>query len=653
VLPRDEARRVYDEIVSRAKDPGLLEFVGSDLVRSSVFPVPANGTQCVRLTYEHVLEGGHSGGGRMTEYVLPRSEAAVSGGPAWSIGVDVRSSKAIGSIVSPTHEIAVEHPAGDPNRAVVKCVGTMGAGAFRLSVVTPSADEVLASSVFLCPDSDAGDGSGYFMLVAAPTAGDRRATRQREVTLVIDRSGSMGGEKIEQARQAALQVVEGLLAGERFNIIDYSDTIASFAPAPVVKDEASIARARTYLRGIQASGGTNIHDALLEALRPTPDAEALPVVLFLTDGLPTVGTTQEGAIRAAAKRGNAAGRRIFSFGVGFDVNAPLLTGLSRDARGSATFVLPHENVEVKVGQAFRRLSGPTITAPVVTLAGARELMPREMPDVFEGEQIVVLGRYGADVGKTLAIEGKGASGAIKAEVQIDRSQASLRNAFVPRLWASRRVAGLIEQISLAGADGTLKDPKTDPRTKELVDEIVRLSIRWGIMTEYTAFLATEPDARLRAAMNAVPASVPPSDRYGHAAASVAGESLRQRAVQDRSGAGGVNQAMNLGMMQSAAKSRPAETNAQTYLDKDMREVRITSVQSVGDRTLYQRQGRLVDGRVLPSEGEAPERTIEPGTPAYEELATHLRSIQQAGILALNQDVYLWYNNQRVLVKNAE
>src|SRR5262249_6150587 len=159
----------------------------------------------------------------------------------------------------------------------------------------------------------------------------------------IDRSGSMRGPKIEQAREAALQVVEGLREGELFNIIDFSDSINSFADKPVIKSGDTITKARTYIKNIQPNGGTNIHDALTGAFRPDPAPGTLPVVLFLTDGLPTVGQTSEQAIKEAAKEINKAERRIFTFGVGFDVNAPLLTGIARNPRAPSTFVLPEEN----------------------------------------------------------------------------------------------------------------------------------------------------------------------------------------------------------------------------------------------------------------------------------------------------------------------
>ncbi len=221
-------------------------------------------------------------------------------------------------------------------------------GSFRLSFVTAkaaNADEGIAATFLAYPDPSVG--GGYFLLLGGLPSGVAKAHAvKREITLVIDRSGSMRGGKMEQAKAAAQQIVDGLNAGEAFNIIDFSDSINSFAPAPVVKDVESATKARNYIAGIQANGGTALHDALLESLRPKPVEGVLPMVIFLTDGLPTVGEKSELKIRENAKNSNAFNRRVFAFGVGFDVNSPLLAAVAKGSRGAATFVTPEENVEL-------------------------------------------------------------------------------------------------------------------------------------------------------------------------------------------------------------------------------------------------------------------------------------------------------------------
>jgi len=646
LLPKNEARTLYRSIVNKLRDPGLLEFAGYNLVRSSVFPVPAQGKQRVRLVYEQVL----AADGNRVDYVLPRSESFEATATPWKITVQVRSKTPLATVYSPSHQIGVERSA--PEQALVKVEGgaKLEPGPFRLSYLTEG--NGLTGSLLAYPDARVG--GGYFLLLAGvpPGAQAARAAIKREVTLVLDRSGSMAGEKIEQVRAAALQVVEGLNEGEAFNIIDYSDSIAKFAEHPVIKNNDNISRARVYLKALSSNGGTNIHDALVEALRQPPTPGMLPLIIFLTDGLPTVGQTRETTIRNAVIATNKHQRRIFSFGVGFDVNAPLLTSIANETRAAATFVFPSENVEAKVSQVFRRLSGPVLADPQlatldrsggVTTQAVRELMPAQLNDVFEGDQIVLLGQYQNEDPLNFRISGNYLSQPRAFDFKFDLSGATTRNAFVPRLWASRKIAKLIEEITKAGAESTAnRDPRsmpvvpansltTDPKMKELVDEIIRLSTEYGILTEYTSFLATE----------GTDFSATETVRV------TAGQALYANAQQTRTGMGGVTQAMNsgAGLVQSGAN------RSNNFLNQNMQRVEITNVQQITDRTFFRRNNRWVDASALPREKEVkPDRTIEFGTDEFYQLVDRLVAEGRQGILALSGEMLLLIDGKTVLVK---
>ena len=646
LLPRTEARTLYRSIVNKLRDPGLLEFAGYNLVRSSVFPVPAQGKQRVRLVYEQVL----AADGNRVDYVLPRSESFEATATPWKITVQVRSKTPLATVYSPSHQIGVERSA--PEQALVKVEGgaKLEPGPFRLSYLTEG--NGLTGSLLAYPDARVG--GGYFLLLAGvpPGAQAARAAIKREVTLVLDRSGSMEGEKIEQVRAAALQVVEGLNEGEAFNIIDYSDSIAKFAEHPVIKNNDTISRARAYLKGLRSNGGTNIHDALVEALRQPATPDMLPLIIFLTDGLPTVGQTRETTIRDAVLATNKHKRRIFSFGVGFDVNAPLLTSIANETRAAATFVFPRENVEAKVSQVFRRLSGPVLADPQlatldrsggVTTQAVRELMPAQLNDVFEGDQIVLLGQYQNEDPLNFRISGNYLSRPRAFDLKFDLTGATTRNAFVPRLWASRKIAKLIEEITKAGAESTAnRDPRsmpvvpansltTDPKMKELVDEIIRLSTEYGILTEYTSFLATE----------GTDFSATETVRV------TAGQALYANAQQTRTGMGGVTQAMNsgAGLVQSGAN------RSNNFLNQNMQRVEITNVQQITDRTFFRRNNRWVDASALPREKEVkPDRTIEFGTDEFYQLVDRLVAEGRQGILALSGEMLLMIDGKTVLVK---
>jgi Ca-activated chloride channel family protein len=650
ILPREEARRIYDEIVRQTRDPGLLEFAGYNLIRSSVFPVPAHGEQKVRLVYEQVL-GADAG---RVDYILPRSDSLERSGIEWSYEVDIRAKRPVSTVYSPSHDITTERLS--PDHVKVKVTAQSAArdpGALRLSYLFDrTGGDGLAASLLAYPDATVADGQGgYFLMLAGlPADAQERKKVSREVIVVIDRSGSMRGQKMDQAREAARQVIEGLSDGEAFNIIDYSDAVASFADKPVIKNAETMAQARKYLDGITAQGGTNIHDALIEALRQEPTEGALPMVLFLTDGLPTVGERSEVGIREAAKKANIHKRRIFTFGVGYDVNSPLLSTLAGASRGTSTFVLPEEDVEVKVGQVFRRLSGPVLASPTLTILDkdgnkttrqVRDLMPAELPDLFEGDQLTLLGQYAADEPIRVRLQGDYFGKPRTFEFTFNVDKASTRNASVPRLWAGRKIAFMIDEIRQAAAETS--SAGGDARTKELVDEIVRLSTRWGILTEYTAFLATETTVA------GVSITHQPAEAGQFRLRATESISDRAAAPGARGGRGAVNQEQNLGLMKQSEKQNARNL----YLDSDMKQVETTAIRQIADQTVYKRGDRWVDANMLDKETDQPDQTVEFGSDEFRAVLDKLSAANRQGILALGGEIYILLDGQKILVKAPE
>ncbi len=641
VLPKDEAIATYKSIVAKVKDPALLEFAGYNLIRSSVFPVPARGTQKIRLTYEHLLPAD----GDRIDYALLRTEALDYSIP-WEVSVKIKSKRPISTVYSPSHEMDFRRLG--PNVVTIKLARKVmhEPGPLLISYLAESGQGVTAS-LLAYPDPKIG--GGYFLLLAGLPATNGRAEGgdapavKREVTVVIDRSGSMAGEKLLQAKAAAVQVIEGLLEGEAFNIIDYSDSISSFAVAPVVKSEANAEKARHYIRGLRSGGGTNIHDVLVEAVRQKPTEGMLPIVLFLTDGLPTVGVRGEAAIREAIVKANTHARRIFTFGVGYDVNAPLLDHLAHNSRAVSTFVLPTEDVEVKVAQVYRRLFGPVLSDPKLTMidgAGAvttrriKDVLPAKLPDLFEGDRLVLLGKYTDGEPLRFRLRGRfrGKRRTFKFKFNLDK--ATTRNSFVPRLWASRKIGVLIDAIRQAGAAGTSPSvlatkAKVDPKMKELVDEIVRLSTEFGILTEYTAFLAKEGsklDDRGWVNWNAE-------------------KNLKTRAQGDRLGISGVNQAFNNGFQQRQI----AGNRRNGYWDRNMNRVQISNVQQINDRAFFQQGNRWVDGNALNAKGGAKvDRKVKIGSPEFMKLLKTLIRQNRQGTLSMSGEILLRVDGKNIL-----
>lgn len=642
LLPRDEARRIYDSIVAKSRDPALLEFIGYNLIRSSVFPVEPNGKQKVRLTYEQLLP---SDAGRV-DYVLPRSESLEYSVP-WHIAVEIKSKHPVSTVYSPSHRLEVQRR--DPHTIAARTADEAAGdpGAFRLCYLPES--DGLTASLLAYPDPKIG--GGYFLLLAGlPTKPEEEPGAQpikREITLVLDRSGSMNGEKIQQVRDAALQVVEGLEPGEFFNIFPYNESVDSFAEAPVLNSTESLARARKYIETIQARGGTNIHDALLEALRQKPTPGTLPLTLFLTDGLPTVGNTFERDIRDLAVKANQYKRRLFTFGVGVDVNTPLLDKLADLTRATATFVLPKEDVEAKVGQVFRRLSGPVLADPELAVLGpdgkpapgrTRDLLPKRLPDLFEGDQLVLLGQYLSEEPLSCQLSGNylGRKRTFRFTFALDK--ATVRNGFVPRLWASRKIGVLIDAIRSLGADQPFQQPKpldqSDPRVKELVSEVVRLSQEFGILTEYTAFLAREGGDL--------------SDVRGNWER--ANRRFVARAQNKRAGWDSVSQEGNLGFYRNQSLANP--TNSLVIGKNNLQAVQFANVQQFNDRAFFNNDGRWVEGRAaVKARQEQPKKTIEFGSEEFLALAHKLAAEERQSSISLRGEILLEVDNELVLVRN--
>jgi Ca-activated chloride channel family protein len=631
LLPAAEARRLYDDIVRRARDPALLEFAGHALVRSSVFPVEPGGSQRVRLTYEHVVPVD----GPRLDYLLPRSEALDVRIP-WDVTVEIGGSASIATAYSPTHGVELERLGDTRMRVKVRADARTEPGPFRLSVLREQ--KGVTGSLFAYPDPVAGGGTFLFLAGVPTPTGDDAVQVQRQVTLALDRSGSMAGPKIDQARAAALQVIEGLEDGERFNVVDYGTTVSRFAAQPVVKSRESVLQARAYLDALRPTGGTNLHDALVEALRQPVAEGSLPIVLFLTDGLPTVGQRSEAAIAKVVDAHGEDAPRVFTFGVGNDVNAPLLDRIADRTRAVATYVRPNEDVELAVDRVYRRLAGPILAAPrlealdgggAVATRRVYDVIPTRMPDVFDGDHVVVLGKYRGTGTLRLRLTGVQAGERRAHDFSFDLAGATTAHAFVPRLWAARRIAYLADEIRQAAAER----PDAPP-SQELTDEIVRLSTEYGILTEYTSFLATE-GTDLSA--------------WGDLVAACSAE-LGHRAVGTRSGASAVAQGVNF----NDRKWQGALNGSNRYVDEHLNTVSFRDVRQAADRSFFKRGRTWIDGSLAGEAApEEPDRVIEYGSDEHLELVHALVLENRQAVLSLRGDIVLRVGGRTILVRNPD
>ncbi len=655
LLEADAAKYAFQSIVSKLKDPALLEFAGYNMVRSSVFPVPASGEQKVQLVLEQLL----SNDNHRIDYTLPRSQSLTSNVP-WKISAKIHSSAPVATIYSPSHQIAIQR-VNDRESKLSVPDASMAPGSFRLSYLQSSGP--LTASLMTSPDATGRN--GHFLLLAGlaqanSTSKNALAEKvRREVTLVLDRSGSMSGEKIEQAKQAALQVIQGLDNGEAFNIITFNSLVEQFSQKPVVKTVESQARAIEYIQSITATSGTNIYDALMQALSQETTSGCLPIVLFLTDGLPTAGNRSEAAIREVAEKHNRFNRRIFSFGVGYDVNTPLLDKLATSTRGFATFVTPGENVEDAVSKVFRGLNGPTLSdvqlaiadQPTDQPARIHEIMPERLPDLYEGDQLIVLGAYRGNKPLKFRVTAKRGSQPVTFDFEFDTTQ-SQGQPFVSRLWASRKIASLIDQVRDIGASeqalaaaklvhanspkspsNPTADKNVDPRLAELTDSIVALSKQYGILTEYTSFLATE--------------GIDLSDTEN--IKKLASNTLVDRAVACRTGVGAWNQELNSGQM----RGQSSLNLSNRYVNQSGQWVTTTTVQQCSGNALYNRGGRWIEAKLVEKTKIEPDRTVEFGSEEFLSLVWKMVSLGRQDELAVEGEILITVEGKTTLVRGLK
>jgi Ca-activated chloride channel family protein len=290
----------------------------------------------------------------------------------------------------------------------------------------------------------------------------------------------MEGEKVDQAKTALTYVLRHLNADDRFNIVEFSTGVRTYADEVQPVTEAR--DAARWVSDLEATGGTDINRALLEAMAMAQSGRPT-YVLFLTDGLPTEGETEIGAILDNAREAAPENVRLFAFGVGYDVDTVLLDTLVEDHHGSSSYVRPGERIDEAVSGFYARVSTPLLTDVEIDVDGVtvEEVYPQPLPDIFAGTQLVVVGTYREGGSADLILSGvvNGESRTYVYEDQAFRTEGG--DAFLPRLWATRKIGYLLNQIRLHGED------------PELVQAIVDLSIRYGIVTPYTSYLITEDD----------------------------------------------------------------------------------------------------------------------------------------------------------------
>ena len=618
IRSREEARRIYDEIVRRQRDPGLLEYAGKDLFQASIFPIPPNSDKKLELTYTQVLkaESGTVGyryplgtgrnlwrrGQQSLETArpsVPQSFGTVSG------RVQITGKAALRNVYSPSHSVDVKN---NSERSVTVSFETRdNDNDFQLFYGLSNDDFGLNLVTYREPGKD-----GYFLLMLSPkeSVADEQLVN-KDVVFVLDTSGSMADEgKMDKARAALLFGIRTLRDGDRFNVIGFAGEERLMESRLIAAYAAGRKRGEEFVNKLHASGGTNINDALIASVRQFETNERPRMLVFMTDGLPTVGETNAQKIISNLKAVQKPDLRIFPFGFGYDVNTALLDRLGAENSGVSDYVQPKEDLEVKVSNFFARVSSPVLSGLELDMGNVQTELtyPRKPTDLFRGMQLVMIGRYrNPDDLKNVAITLRGSTGKESRRFVFDGLDFPLRdedNDFLPRIWASRRVGWLMEQIRQNG------------ETKELRDEVVELGTRFGIVTPYTSYLATDGTlatttdlVRLQSLARAAPAK-----------------------MAERSGAGAVQMSVQQNTMQtnsSIAVDRKRDASERVLVDNS------TQSQFVANKNFLNQSNVWVDSEYRAS-SNLPEVKVQFASEEYFKLAASNPDL--AKFLALGEEV---------------
>jgi len=646
LLDKDKARSMYEAIVRKNKDPALLEWMGTGLFKTSVFPVPAGASRTVEIRYTQLLKKASG----LTDFIFPLSTAKYTSAPVEKVSfrIAVNSDDAIKNVYSPSHPIEIKRPDGKTAIATYEKKNVVPSTDFRL-FFDEGKDAVTTKILTYKPKDDE---DGYFLLLATPKVKVDESKRvKKNLQIVIDRSGSMSGEKIKQAREAVKFVINKLHKGDTFNIVAYDSQVEAFRSELQRFDDTTRKEALAFTESIFSGGSTNIDGALRVSLDAMKSDERPNYLLFLTDGRPTTGERNEMKIAAKAKDYNKVRARMFVFGVGYDVNSRLLDRLANDSRGTVEYVRPDDDIEASVAKLYNRIKSPVLTDVQLKFDfdGSNDkyrisrLYPSDAVDLFAGEQLVLVGRYKqggkAKVLMRGSLEGKKQDMTFGANFVKNSKDESF--AFVERLWAIRRIGEIIDEVDLNG------------KNDELIKELVELSTRHGVLTPYTSFMADENSDFRDVATN----TATTRRRLEMLSATTGRSAGGQRAMKQMyksAGQGGANFSEVAEKAKGDAFSAPAEPpmiaadmaaprampsghagapgagaggfGAPAYRAPAKKEGRANTladekalakqnVRQIGNRTFYQQRGQWVDSQVK-KEQEAKAIEVEQFKPEY-------------------------------------
>ena len=502
LLSQEQSYQIYKDSASYGGNKAILEHVGTRAFAVKVPGIPASGERRIQFEYSQIV----SADSDLTKYTYPLSLAKSASAPIRNLHVEmeIESEEELRTVYSPSHEVTIDRK--DDRHVLVSYEGTDVDPDDDFLCYYAVSDDNFGITLLTHRDDEKED--GYFMLLVSPKYEVKQTEIiEKDFVFVLDRSGSMSGRKVEQAKAALRYCVQNLNDGDRFNLIVFNEDITSLADrlsrgeewfgGERWRDTAAMShelidvkdgreKAFAFIDGIDGRGMTNINDALLTALAETPDSDRPRIIVFLTDGRPTVGVTNAALILENVGKANRSLSRIFVFGVGYDVNDHMLDKMAADNGGTRNYVKPDEDIEDAVSSLFRKMNEPVLVDVRINFGQivTKELTPKNLPDLFREEQLTILGRYEGHGDTVLKLRGIISSERHEFTKDVHFSTLEPDNDFLPHLWAESRISELVDEAALNG------------ESRELREEIERLSKKYGVVTPYTSFTLAD-DGSLR------------------------------------------------------------------------------------------------------------------------------------------------------------
>jgi Ca-activated chloride channel family protein len=620
LLDAIKARGIYEDIVRRMRDPALLEYDGRGVFRMRVFPIEPRGRKRIKISYHEVLE--NSNGAIAYLYPLGTEKFSSRAIPEVSVIVNIHSPSPLASVQCPSHPVAVTRPA--PGRATVtySASDTLPDSDFRL-FFTPGGERFGISLLAYRPVGQEGT---FFITLAPSIAADKIGPSARDITFIVDTSGSMAGSAMEQTRRSLAYCLDRLDRGDRFNVIRFATEAEPLFPGLVPASAANFASAKEFIAGWQAAGGTNLEEALKLALQVpaegTPgnagSAGRSPLVVLVTDGRPTIGETGEEPLLRFIEKARQ-GLRLFPVAIGSEVNTHLLDKIAERTRTFRTYIPLGGEIEDGISRFFEAIRYPALTDLRLAISGnigGNQLHPRDLPDLYRGSTLTVAGRYRGAGPATITLSGSVNGRREKYVFHAEFPAVSLDHDFLPPLWAARRVGFLLDQIRLHGED------------KELVNEVTRLARQYGIVTPYTSYLIVEDEKIRRDRGDLAEGDMTIGGLPGAPALE---REHRQEfaAMKDKSGLGSVRASTELQKLNQASSIEEVRSGAGA--DWKLRR----QVRTIRGLAFYFNNGAWIDGRIQ-AQGRLPVTRIAFASSEYFVLLK--RQPETAAVLALGRQV---------------